>query len=97
MIRRPPRSTLFPYTTLFRSLCSDKQRGTAEPVLSAGDERGLRKPAEPSPDDGIWTQFVSHSDARLEFVVRGIVRASRNAVDTAEQLRAQDLERTWWH
>src|SRR5438270_5435190 len=25
MIRRPPRSTLFPYTTLFRSLC-DAQR-----------------------------------------------------------------------
>src|SRR5258708_29568097 len=23
MIRRPPRSTLFPYTTLFRSLCSE--------------------------------------------------------------------------
>src|SRR5690348_18025277 len=23
MIRRPPRSTLFPYTTLFRSLCGD--------------------------------------------------------------------------
>src|SRR2546429_5865006 len=23
MIRRPPRSTLFPYTTLFRSLCND--------------------------------------------------------------------------
>src|SRR2546430_11431866 len=26
MIRRPPRSTLFPYTTLFRSLCSDVER-----------------------------------------------------------------------
>src|SRR2546429_3980155 len=26
MIRRPPRSTLFPYTTLFRSLC-DRGRG----------------------------------------------------------------------
>src|SRR3712207_9260451 len=24
MIRRPPRSTLFPYTTLFRSACEDK-------------------------------------------------------------------------
>src|SRR5256885_6167035 len=24
MIRRPPRSTLFPYTTLFRSLCSEE-------------------------------------------------------------------------
>src|SRR5258708_3500016 len=26
MIRRPPRSTLFPYTTLFRSLCDDQER-----------------------------------------------------------------------
>src|SRR2546429_1408998 len=34
MIRRPPRSTLFPYTTLFRSLCTNaldtaKLRGAA--------------------------------------------------------------------
>src|SRR3712207_7800200 len=28
MIRRPPRSTLFPYTTLFRSHVSAKDRGT---------------------------------------------------------------------
>src|SRR3712207_7816780 len=27
MIRRPPRSTLFPYTTLFRSNGGDQQRG----------------------------------------------------------------------
>src|SRR5260221_8403702 len=27
MIRRPPRSTLFPYTTLFRSLCRANGRG----------------------------------------------------------------------
>src|SRR5258708_30473863 len=26
MIRRPPRSTLFPYTTLFRSVCSTGER-----------------------------------------------------------------------
>src|SRR2546425_8010418 len=26
MIRRPPRSTLFPYTTLFRSVCSDRDQ-----------------------------------------------------------------------
>src|SRR2546422_7353043 len=26
MIRRPPRSTLFPYTTLFRSLCAETKR-----------------------------------------------------------------------
>src|SRR5258708_32509737 len=28
MIRRPPRSTLFPYTTLFRSLLMDSSDGT---------------------------------------------------------------------
>src|SRR5260370_11038662 len=27
MIRRPPRSTLFPYTPLFRSLARNKQKG----------------------------------------------------------------------
>src|SRR2546430_7955665 len=29
MIRRPPRSTLFPYTTLFRSLCPGKSPGSS--------------------------------------------------------------------
>src|SRR5262245_65022877 len=33
MIRRPPRSTLFPYTTLFRS---DKRRGTTGYVTAHG-------------------------------------------------------------
>src|SRR3712207_8979687 len=31
MIRRPPRSTLFPYTTLFRSAGHVQQRGVPEP------------------------------------------------------------------
>src|SRR3984893_19403860 len=35
MIRRPPRSTLFPYTTLFRS----RRRGARE----AGDERDVAR------------------------------------------------------
>src|SRR3712207_8382533 len=34
MIRRPPRSTLFPYTTLFRSRCPVLHAG-AEPVPGA--------------------------------------------------------------
>src|ERR1039457_2169376 len=33
MIRRPPRSTLFPYTTLFRSLIMDNCRVPRENVL----------------------------------------------------------------
>src|SRR3989449_11510678 len=50
MIRRPPRSTLFPYTTLFRSrglLLRGRGDGTLEPVpgqvsgiMVYGDQRG---------------------------------------------------------
>src|SRR3712207_8037594 len=29
MIRRPPRSTLFPYTTLFRSVCGQRSKPSA--------------------------------------------------------------------
>src|SRR3712207_9533680 len=37
MIRRPPRSTLFPYTTLFRSASGDEQNpGTFERNVNTG-------------------------------------------------------------
>src|SRR3712207_8226580 len=36
MIRRPPRSTLFPYTTLFRS--RDARNGEARAVVNDGDK-----------------------------------------------------------
>src|SRR3712207_8445740 len=32
MIRRPPRSTLFPYTTLFRSSPLERAQQTAQPI-----------------------------------------------------------------
>src|SRR2546429_7029689 len=37
MIRRPPRSTLFPYTTLFRSPKSETQMGRALRFHTAGE------------------------------------------------------------
>src|SRR2546425_9182366 len=36
MIRRPPRSTLFPYTTLFRSHRPERRPGAHQPALHAG-------------------------------------------------------------
>src|SRR2546430_5345928 len=43
MIRRPPRSTLFPYTTLFRSRLADRaHRGTA--AARGADRRPARRP-----------------------------------------------------
>src|SRR3712207_5038683 len=35
MIRRPPRSTLFPYTTLFRSFGESYRRGTSALAVTA--------------------------------------------------------------
>src|SRR5256884_1588945 len=38
MIRRPPRSTLFPYTTLFRSAATEKFAASIGPAMvNAGD------------------------------------------------------------
>src|SRR3712207_7580612 len=47
MIRRPPRSTLFPYTTLFRS---DLDRPFARPEVVAVDAVDLRAPVRPAID-----------------------------------------------
>src|SRR3712207_9139512 len=45
MIRRPPRSTLFPYTTLFRSSVTVRESLPARREGEAGakDKRGLRE------------------------------------------------------
>src|SRR2546430_4586522 len=52
MIRRPPRSTLFPYTTLFRSPVREGDRH--DPVASARDGR----------DDGARTDEEEHEGPR---------------------------------
>src|SRR3989442_10158045 len=36
MIRRPPRSTLFPYTTLFRSQAADREVSKVQPRIPPG-------------------------------------------------------------
>src|SRR2546422_7367732 len=43
MIRRPPRSTLFPYTTLFRSVRDVRGDPLGGECLEDGDERERRK------------------------------------------------------
>src|SRR5438034_8131591 len=75
MIRRPPRSTLFPYTTLFRSLGRDAERDAAGEVGldQPGDDidrRTLRREHEVDPDrprllgrsEEHTSELQSHSD-----------------------------------
>src|SRR5256885_10754977 len=74
MIRRPPRSTLFPYTTLFRSkrLVVIDMGIDADPVLTAGDaddfvrQEGLTDMRAKIAHPGDGTQFTADplSDAK---------------------------------
>src|SRR2546422_10913036 len=78
MIRRPPRSPLFPYTTLFRSPCAHDRRAVPGPAALevSGAERGqldvevdpvekrTRNPAERS------EEHTSELQSRLHLVCR---------------------------
>src|SRR2546430_6053007 len=79
MIRRPPRSTLFPYTTLFRS---DVDRHLGEPV----DVRLAR--AEVAALDGVVEQPVDRVAVVL-VVLRGVDAALRG-----DRVRAADRKST---
>src|SRR6266496_4850104 len=65
MIRRPPRSTLFPYTTLFRSASAPRQ-ATA---------------AIPSPSQCRWTRSEEHTSelqSRRDLVCRLLLEKKKN-------------------
>src|SRR3712207_7290241 len=63
MIRRPPRSTLFPYTTLFRSVRREEEQH--------GEERDHERAAELDRDPrrqvtaGRWTQLAGEGDVAV--------------------------------
>src|SRR2546422_5267105 len=75
MIRRPPRSTLFPYTTLFRS----RLRGRLTEGLTPWRRRGTPRPAPLWPVTGaVWSErwqerseeHTSELQSRLHLVCR---------------------------
>src|SRR2546427_7087393 len=51
MIRRPPRSTLFPYTTLFRSLPERQDVLGARRDGAGGVQRRVERPARDRPEE----------------------------------------------
>src|SRR5260370_8686913 len=85
MIRRPPRSTLFPYTTLFRSELLRKQRGRREQPGDAADdhqfdvyhELGLRNRSE---------EHTSELQSHLNLVCRLLLEKKKVAAHTRTYL-----------
>src|SRR3712207_7073661 len=75
MIRRPPRSTLFPYTTLFRSVkhafgaaqASGRARPRLMTVITAHNDQRIVAQSRVSPDVlEKWAELRVHVDERSE-------------------------------
>src|SRR5689334_24317504 len=81
MIRRPPRSTLFPYTTLFRSVVI----GAAFQLLEAGQRLEGGRGRFLDDDERLWQQpaALASADQRL-FSQPFAVRRVRSEEHTSE-------------
>src|SRR3989449_6046787 len=81
MIRRPPRSTLFPYTTLFRSLDGPQRRGEVQP-------RARDRLHQADPDDladrlrGRSEEHTSELQSRLHLVCRLLLEKKKTPTTT---------------
>src|SRR2546425_11796014 len=83
MIRRPPRSTLFPYTTLFRSLRATcrKPQGLASPAFESGSalfekrrEPLLHVPRRREQAEVVRFEQQPFLEGHLEALVHGLQR-----------------------
>src|SRR2546429_3580829 len=84
MIRRPPRSTLFPYTTLFRSVV-DKGLAAGDSLVVGGLQRiyypGMPISPKPAPGDGQAARSEEHTSelqSRLHLVCRLLLEKKKN-------------------
>src|SRR5256885_3897223 len=89
MIRRPPRSTLFPYTTLFRSVRGPgaRARGRGRIVLPAGGAR--RDDAAPVPGVGRSEEHTSELQSPCNLVCRLLLEKKKN--DTVHRVLISNM------
>src|SRR2546422_5593549 len=81
MIRRPPRSTLFPYTTLFRSLANGhpvQSRGLPDQRLSLELLRDRRRARGSQPGDDRSEEHTSELQSRLHLVCRLLLEKKKH-------------------
>src|SRR3712207_8342646 len=81
MIRRPPRSTLFPYTTLFRSLSASPPVSPAPPSASRAPRRSV-PPETPSraPRSPRSEEHTSELQSRQYLVCRLLLEKKNNII-----------------
>src|SRR2546429_6892426 len=86
MIRRPPRSTLFPYTTLFRSSRSPYSCGrlASDTGASAAIPRPCTSAAELAPTSTRSEEHTSELQSRLHLVCRLLLEKKKKYEQTIE-------------
>src|SRR5205809_2433749 len=93
MIRRPPRSTLFPYTTLFRSpAILSRTKATCEP---SGEKAGLS--SRSSPDSPRSEEHTSELQSRLHLVCRLLLEKKKKNTTNEQMNIAHSHERAKNH
>src|SRR5439155_25231002 len=65
LIRRPPRSTLFPYTTLFRSLCAAPAPGSSGRFRASATDDSRQAWTDWTDESGIAEEGVDRKSTRL--------------------------------
>src|SRR2546429_6463113 len=94
MIRRPPRSTLFPYTTLFRSSLSGTGSVDGDVLISYAQSTAPRRPGQPGlagiiycrrdPCPPVWLcrleEHTSELQSRLHLVCRLLLVKKKNNI-----------------
>src|SRR2546421_9734754 len=84
MIRRPPRSTLFPYTTLFRSRDAHRHVALSGQVdggcASCGDSRSAEDPRS--------EEHTSELQSRSDLVCRLLLEKKKNTSTNDDRRRA---------
>src|SRR5258708_8103376 len=83
MIRRPPRSTLFPYTTLFRSV-QDVQRLPFDLTHLADRLRG--EFGDRDRDEDIAARRLQLENLRVDRRVRGLVDRKSTRLNSSHQI-----------
>src|SRR2546422_8577292 len=84
MIRRPPRSTLFPYTTLFRSQVEGERPGVVPlPLLGElGDEAGVTDGVPGRPERS--EEHTSELQSRLHLVCRLLLEKKKKKIEVRQ-------------
>src|SRR2546422_3394522 len=98
MIRRPPRSTLFPYTTLFRSHAGRRSTERGPRCCKCrGAEAARSAPCRPPHvGDGRSEEHTSELQSRLHLVCRLLLEKKKNSTieGRSRHLLLQEGERT---